>query len=960
MGNLSHTVGGNANLVSFKSAARVPITSAKCEFLPVQEGEGTPSPENIRPIRGWNSVDLWQDKEYILLPKEYQRVEYLEATGTQYILTDYSPINNISAELTFMFTQTQQGDMMLYGTRAEGTTAKRISAELYNHSSWYAAIGTIVYSGVLNTVGKVLGQRYDMQINESNLTIDGASVSPNNTYDENTLPPMCLFGWNNNGTPKLFCRGLRLYKIKFYENNISTANYIPCCRKSDSKPGMYDIVSNTFYTNAGTGEFICGPDCGETISVEFPVLGKNKFKVNVPDSVNDPLELNTKTKGKAYNATSKKWIDGTTYPHITNITIGTDTISFTEGNATAYGVGYCLALIPNQTYTLSATCNYGAVNIHFFTKDKEYINRNTGIFNASFTVPTNAYYSYINLTTSHSNVTVNYSNIQLELGDTATTYEPYNSNNTVYGGYIDVAQGELVATYGLVNTTWGDYDQSYDNVSGGNLIIGEYERRIFTFNTIFKAAANCNGFSNISDHLDGNEVYNTDAPFFNMGRAMGIVKLPVDTSANFPVQFSGLLANPITYKLTPTQLNTLLGQNNIWSNTNSNTAVSYAIHEAAPIRAAKHRIAAAEPHIAIASGNLAHFETDMIAPVKNVKIYFNPVQEGSGDPSPSNVRAISGRNKLNIYSFGKGIRSFKTNSYEVTSDYFNGNANWCSAIINSTALWGQTVTYSADINATNATGSGAIGIIKTKADGTTFDTRISGTVIDQGNTGRSQITFQIPGNGIRIYPAIIAYKGCIISNPMIEIGNTATEYELMNGITTSVDWQDDYGTLYGGYIDLIKGELVQEWNEIIVDGINVKINSNYSDTNYICGGLVYLQPYGLNDGYSISSTVLCNNMKVYAASNAVEILPSVKTISNGKQYLRFYLANTLDHPELDTKEKILEFCNNYFVNNPTQIIYKLDTPIVHYLTPSTLKSLRGQNNIWSSANGPVEIQYYTH
>lgn len=37
---------------------------------------------------------------------------------------------------------------------------------------------------------------------------------------------------------------------------------------------------------------------------------------------------------------------------------------------------------------------------------------------------------------------------------------------------------------------------------------------------------------------------------------------------------------------------TFLNQNNIWSNTNDITEVSYAIHDIAPICAAKHRIAA--------------------------------------------------------------------------------------------------------------------------------------------------------------------------------------------------------------------------------------------------------------------------------------------------------------------------------------------------------------------------------
>jgi hypothetical protein len=35
---------------------------------------------------------------------------------------------------------------------------------------------------------------------------------------------------------------------------------IPCYRKADNVAGMYDLFSGEFYTNAGTGEFIIGPD----------------------------------------------------------------------------------------------------------------------------------------------------------------------------------------------------------------------------------------------------------------------------------------------------------------------------------------------------------------------------------------------------------------------------------------------------------------------------------------------------------------------------------------------------------------------------------------------------------------------------------------------------------------------------------------------------------------------------
>ena len=37
-------------------------------------------------------------------------------------------------------------------------------------------------------------------------------------------------------------------------------DFIPCYRKSDNVAGMYDLVSEQFFTNVGTGEFIVGPN----------------------------------------------------------------------------------------------------------------------------------------------------------------------------------------------------------------------------------------------------------------------------------------------------------------------------------------------------------------------------------------------------------------------------------------------------------------------------------------------------------------------------------------------------------------------------------------------------------------------------------------------------------------------------------------------------------------------------
>ena len=144
-----------------------------------------------------------------------------------------------------------------------------------------------------------------------------------------------------------------------------------------------------------------------------------------------------------------------------------------------------------------------------------------------------------------------------------------------YGGYVDLAKGELVVTHGIHTTTWGDYDHTYDSMSGGNQVFTNYERRCFTTNTTFKVLNNITtSFCNVSPYTKS-AAYNADAPYFVMGVNTAILKLPVGTSNDLQLQFVSELATPITYQLTPAQIKTLYGINNIWSDLNDNIEAKY-------------------------------------------------------------------------------------------------------------------------------------------------------------------------------------------------------------------------------------------------------------------------------------------------------------------------------------------------------------------------------------------------
>ena len=46
------------------------------------------------------------------------------------------------------------------------------------------------------------------------------------------------------------------------------------------------------------------------------------------------------------------------------------------------------------------------------------------------------------------------------------------------------------------------------------------------------------------------------------------------------------------------------------------------------------------------SGTIATFKTPSSKPIQSLKVYFGPIQSGSGDPSPNNVRTISGKTSI--------------------------------------------------------------------------------------------------------------------------------------------------------------------------------------------------------------------------------------------------------------------------------------------------------------------------
>lgn len=207
-------------------------------------------------------------KGEILLPRDYQEVEYIESTGTQYIDTGIALNNGCVITLDFLIAEAST-NRTIYGWRRKGRYTEPYQAMVGANASKtrYIAVGrsstNVPQCFKYDVRNKVLIDSANEQVLVNNLVVDcGADFSNRKAFDENgsSVVHPYLFALNNAGTPLAISKDSRIYAYSVQYGDELLQSFVPCYRKSDGEIGMYDIVTRTFYTNAGTGAFAKGAD----------------------------------------------------------------------------------------------------------------------------------------------------------------------------------------------------------------------------------------------------------------------------------------------------------------------------------------------------------------------------------------------------------------------------------------------------------------------------------------------------------------------------------------------------------------------------------------------------------------------------------------------------------------------------------------------------------------------------
>lgn len=350
-----------------------------------------------------------------------------------------------------------------------------------------------------------------------------------------------------------------------------------------------------------------------------------------------------------------------------------------------------------------------------------------------------------------------------------------------------------------------------------------------------------------------------------------------------------------------------------------------------------------------ASGAIANFPDgadDMV--MHHVVAEINPVQSGSGDPSPDNIRPITGWTGVNVTRTGKNLfpiqieplRAWATDRQDMVAFMNTLKAGTYTLSCVNKILSVRSEPAAAEFLLGVWIRNSALGYQGPLECRTTITSSQEVAGFSATSIKTITITEAMVGNFNHFY----LYSGDNRGNAessfdiQLELGSSATAYEAPQVQTLTVDWQTETGTVYGGTIDVATGLLT-------VDKGIITINGSESTWNDEGTRFALVMPNTYADSTVGRISIICDTFRpVMSGGTAGDCFGYFN--SGKKLLLYFYPLNG---------ENLSQF-KSWLSSNNTQVVYPLATPQTYQLTPQQLLTLLGTNNVWADT-GDTSVTY---
>ena len=208
------------------------------------------------------------DETLSAIPDGYTQLEYLSSGGSQYIDTGFTHSSpNIRGEVFVSFASdvSNNKNMNIMGNQEKSTGHTGYSVgwnkffKLWTESS-NSRLNGPDYALTAGTVHKLIFELTDTtrSLTYADQTVSDTFTGGNIVGSKNIF----LFDSGTRESNRYF--NGRIHKISLYEDDVLVHEFVPVIRNNDSVVGIYDITTNTFMTNSGTGSFGAGPAMDNT------------------------------------------------------------------------------------------------------------------------------------------------------------------------------------------------------------------------------------------------------------------------------------------------------------------------------------------------------------------------------------------------------------------------------------------------------------------------------------------------------------------------------------------------------------------------------------------------------------------------------------------------------------------------------------------------------------------------
>lgn len=352
-----------------------------------------------------------------------------------------------------------------------------------------------------------------------------------------------------------------------------------------------------------------------------------------------------------------------------------------------------------------------------------------------------------------------------------------------------------------------------------------------------------------------------------------------------------------------------------------------------------------------ASGAVASFPDGADGvPVKNLSVSVQAQQSGTGDPSPTNIRPITGWAGANIIRCGA---NFLADNATVSrhSDYTLTNNGDGSYTINGTSNTNRIVVYNFNTNQTAllqndetkflpngeyyvSTGNARIylQVCASNVSGISDLHNIAST-----SDGLIEIDNTYKYNWVRLNVFPGTYNNVTFRPFIVRADDPNRVYSKYESSVYNITFPSEAGTVYGGTLDVTTGVLT------VTHGYYEFTAGTTYSTQQSSGGIWFIQTPNLSGIVNSSTGLVSNQYKTVVTSGSAVVDKCIRSLNS---HVNVYDNSFTSAAAVET----------ILTANPIQIVYPLTTPQTFALTPTQVTSLLGNNNIFADC-GASDVTY---